>query len=181
MHSARLVFALALLPLAACSLRGPGSGARPTAPMQPSAADSGFVTQAAAAGLADLQEAQLAAERAQGAAIKQFARQLVADQASLGQQLSALALRKTVAVPAQPDAQALDQLRELERLHRGFDAQYVRDQLAAQQQAVTLFRQEAEQGADPDIRTFARENLPLVQQHLAMAEALDGQPVAERL
>lgn len=148
--------------------------------MQPSAADSGFITQAAAAALADLQEAQVAAEHAQGAAIKQFARQLIADQTSLGQQLSALALRKAVAPPP-PAAQALDQLRELEQLHRGFDAQYVRDQLAAQEQAVTLFRQEAEQGADPDIRTFARENLPLVQQHLAMAEALDGQPVAERL
>jgi putative membrane protein len=174
------LLALALLPLAGCGLRRAGPVAAPTTPPI-SAADTGFIKQAAAASEADMQEAQLAVERAGRPVVKQFARQMVADHTSLGQQLSTLAQRKGVATPAQPDAAAASDIQELEQSRRGFDTVYVRVQLAAQEQAVSLFRQEAEQGTDPDVKAFAQQNLPLVQQHLAMAEALDGRPVADRV
>lgn len=179
---ARLIVALPLLALAACARGEAGpEAARTTAPIQPGAADIGFLTEAAAAETAALQKAQLAAERARGPAVKQFARQSVADHTSLDQQLRALAQRKGVAAPVQPDAPAMDRIRELQELHRGFDAVYVRDQLAAQERLVALFRQEAEQGADPDIKAFAQQNLPMLQQHVLMAGALDGQPVADQM
>lgn len=173
---------MALPALASCGLRQAGSEATSTPPQVPlSAADIGFINQATAAGVAELQEAQLATERARRPAVKQFARQMIADHASLDQQLSALAQHKGVAVAAEADAAATPEIRELEAARRGFDALYVRDQLAAQDQAVALFRQAGEQGTDPGIRAFAQQNLPLVQQHLAMVEALDGRSVTDRM
>jgi putative membrane protein len=181
MRSARSIVGLALLPLAACALRPPGAQTGQTAPTHLSAADLGFVRQATAAGAAQLQEAQLAVERAQRPVVKQFAQQMVADYGSLDPALGALAQRKGVATSAQPDGAAASEIGELEQARAGFDAVYVRAQLAAQQQAVALFQQEADGGADPDVKAFAQQNLALVQQHLAMVEALDGQPVADRL
>ena len=182
MRCARWAFPLALLlPFAACAVRQAGPVTTRTAAAPLSTADIGFVKQAVAAGAAEMQEAQLALERAQRPVVKQFAQQIVADYGSLDPQLSALAQRKGVAAPAQPDAAATGAIGELEQARRGFDAAYVRLELAAQEAAVALFRQEADTGTDPDIRAFAQQNLPLVQQHLAMAEALDGRPVAERM
>ena len=181
MRSARSVVVMAMLPLAACALRPAAPRTGQAAPAHLSAADLGFVRQVTAQGAAQLQEAQLAVERAERPVVKQFARQMVADYGSLDPELSALAQRKGVSAPAQPDGAAASELEELEQARGGFDAVYVRVQLAAEQQAVALFQQEADAGADPDVKAFAQQNLALVQQHLAMAEALDGRPVADRL
>lgn len=180
---ARWGFALALLPLAACGggREEAAPAAAPAAPAPPplSAADTTFINQATAAGLDEVQDAQLASERGARPAVRQFAQQMVTDHSAANQQLTALAQRKGVTPPGQPDEQQTAEYARLQRLHgASFDRQYVRDQVAAHQAAVALFQQEAQQGADPDLKAFAEQTLPTLQQHLSMAEALQGRPSA---
>lgn len=38
---------------------------------------------------------------------------------------------------------------------------------------MALFESEAQNGADPEVKAFAAQNLPMMQRHLAMARRLD--------
>jgi putative membrane protein len=53
-----------------------------------------------------------------------------------------------------------------------FDRQFMTDQVADQRQALALFESEAQTGANPQLRHFARESLPLLRRDLGRAEAL---------
>jgi Domain of unknown function (DUF4142) len=45
---------------------------------------------------------------------------------------------------------------------------------------LTLFQGEASSGQDPQLRAFAREYAPVIQEHLAMLRQLEAQVVASR-
>lgn len=55
-----------------------------------------------------------------------------------------------------------------------FDAAYARDMVKDHQQDVAEFRKEARAGQDPALKAFARKTLPVLQQHLQMAQAVSS-------
>jgi putative membrane protein len=55
-----------------------------------------------------------------------------------------------------------------------FDADYVRGQVNYQKANTALYQYEIANGADPDLRAFAQETLPKIQDHLARALKLQG-------
>ena len=76
-------------------------------------------------------------------------------------------------LPAELDAdhqKMLDDLRNLDG--KQFDDAYDKDQLEGHEQAVNLFRQYARNGDNKDLRRWAAQTLPHLQQHLAMARKL---------
>lgn len=179
---ARWGFALVLLPLVACGgneEKAANPTPAPTAPPAPqlSSADTNFINQAAMSGLAEVQEGQIAAQRGGRPAIRQFGQRMVTDHTQANQQLMQLAQSKGVTPPAAPDPQQMTEQQALQRLRgRAFDRAYVRDQVKEHQQAVQLFQQEVAQGTDPDVKSFAQQTLPTLQQHLQTAESLSGPP-----
>jgi putative membrane protein len=172
---ARWSFALALLPIAACSTSAPPPPAAPPAPPPLSEQDSGFINQAALGGLAEVQDGQLAATKAARAAVKAFGTQMVNDHTQVNQQLMTLAGGKGVTPPSALSDADQAALKKLSSLHgRAFDTAYLRAQVAGHQQMVQLLQQEIAQGTDPDLKAFAQATLPEVQQHLAKARSLAG-------
>ena len=164
------------LPLACCGDLGcsrPWNVTAP-APAQLSSADAKFIDQAARSGLTEAQEAFLALQRTTNPAVRQFAQQMVTDWTQTTQELNSLAQSKHLLLPTLPNPVEMLEEKDLQALTRGFDSQYVRDQVSAQQARVVLFQQEAEQGTDADVKSFAQTTLPIAQQHLSQAEALQG-------
>ena len=53
-----------------------------------------------------------------------------------------------------------------------FNRQYREDQLTAHRDAISLFQRYAESGDNPQLRAWARNLLPVLREHLRMAEAL---------
>jgi putative membrane protein len=53
-----------------------------------------------------------------------------------------------------------------------FDQLYAQMQLQAHQDAVALFESYSQNGTDPELKTFAQQTLPTLQQHLDMAQKL---------
>jgi putative membrane protein len=55
-----------------------------------------------------------------------------------------------------------------------FDRNYVNGQVEYQKANAALFQQEIQNGNDPDLRRFARETLPKIEDHLQRALKLAG-------
>ncbi|MBV9786466.1 MAG: DUF4142 domain-containing protein [Acidisphaera sp.] len=170
--------ALALLPLAACSGNNPPPMASaPPAPPPPqlSAQDTSFINQAAAGGMAEVQDGQLAASKAPVAGVRQFGSDMVSQHTQVNQQLMTLAQSKGVTPSTDLDPSDAAMLHRLQGLRgRSFDTEYLRGQIAGHEKMAQLLQQEISQGSDPDLKAFAQQTLPTVQEHLARAQKLAG-------
>jgi putative membrane protein len=133
-------------------------------------ADEDFAVKAAAAGKKEVELGKLATRQAQSVAVKTFARRMVSDHTKAGNKLNALAMRKTITVPAEIDADAkaaMDQLSNLKGAE--FDRAYMQMMVADHEKAVADFQTEASAGADADLKAFATTTLPTLKTHLSMA------------
>ena len=56
-----------------------------------------------------------------------------------------------------------------------FDRAYIKMMVSDHKKKASDFERQSTRGTDPDLKAFASKTLPTVQQHLQMAQALDGQ------
>jgi putative membrane protein len=139
-----------------------------------SSADREFATKAASGGLAEIQAAQLAEQRATSPQIKQFAQRMTTDHTAANTELQQIAKQANINLPSQPagkDAAEEQKLRGLSGA--AFDQAYAQGQLQDHRETVELFQKEASSGQDAALKAFAQKTLPILQQHLQMAEALN--------
>lgn len=139
--------------------------------------DRKFVNSAGEAGAAEVAMGKLAKDHAASADVKNFASRMVSDQLKAGDQLKAIASTKSGTPPDQPskkDQADIDQLSKLQGAD--FDKAYVAAQLSAHTDAVALFTWEAKGGKDADLKQFATNTLPTLQEHLKMVTELSKTP-----
>jgi putative membrane protein len=142
-----------------------------------SSVDRNFVGDAYAAGTAEVEQGRLAVNRASNPAVKTFAQRMVDDHTSTNQdlmQLGALKGLTSLSAIAEQQAQPKDKSRDLitkwARLSGAeFDREYMSARVTAHEKAVSLFKNEADSGSDPDVKAFAAKVLPSVRLHLKMA------------
>ena len=135
-------------------------------------ADKAFATKAAAGGQAEVTLGQLATERASSSQVKAFGQRMVTDHTEANQALSDIAHQQNIVLTDHPSAadRATEQrLRNMKG--QAFDAAYMRDMVQDHRQDVADFRKEADTGKDPELKAFAQKYLPVLEQHLQMAQA----------
>jgi putative membrane protein len=136
-----------------------------------SKSDRKFIMTAASAGLAEVQAAQLAEQKSQDAAVKEFAQKMITDHTANNQQLASLAAQKGITVPTTPAAKDQKQLDALAKLDGAkFDHTYLKDQVRDHETVLKLMKKEAADGKDADLKSFAETSTPVIQQHLDMAK-----------
>lgn len=171
-HYTRWAFALALLPVAACSSNTTPAMSTPNLPAI-SAADQTFVNAAASTDAAEMQASQMATTKARSTRIKQYAAKMVADHTQTTQQLTTIAQSKSIVVsPTAPDPAMLAKLDADKSVM--FDRDYMRDQVNGHMMAVQAYQDEIANGSDADLKAFAQQTLPTIQQHLTMARQISG-------
>ncbi len=171
---ARWGFALALLPLAACA-SNPPPAAPVAAPMPPplAAADASFIQTAAQGGMAEIQMGQLADQNSSSPRVKAFADQMIKDHTAGDAQLKQIATAKGAVMPAGPNDDQQKMMATLQgEKGRKFDHDYVAGQIAGHQAMLEAYQTEAASGTDTDLKSFAAQTVPIVQQHLTMAQKL---------
>ena len=138
----------------------------------PNAQDLAFVQQATASGLAEVTEGQIAV--AKSLITRDFGQRMVTDHTAANKQLSAIAAQEHIPQspvltgPAQQDIVTLEVLTDPE-----FSRTYVEMQVVDHIQTLRQFLQETKAGQDPALVTFAKEQVPVLMQHLDSAVALD--------
>ena len=170
MRNAALVLFLLATPLPLVMV------ANPAAADDLAAQDKMFVTEAFGSGLAEVELGQLAQQQAASSEVKQFGQRMVQDHGQANQKLMALAKELGATPPEKPDAKAEATKRELEGMAgEKFDQGYIRAMIKDHDQAVALFQREAQEGQSEQLRKFAEETLPTIQEHLQMARSLGRQ------
>lgn len=170
----RWAFSLALLPIAACSSKMPPVAATPAPVPMLAAADQAFLTAAASSDNAEIQAAQLAQSKAHNPRIKAFAAKMITDHTDSTTKLTAIAQSKSVTVtPVSDDMMNKYQAMITSDKPRAFDHDYIHGQVEAHMQAISAFQAEIDNGQDSDLKAFATMQMPILKQHLTMAQHLD--------
>ena len=135
----------------------------------------GYLAQAASSDQFEIQSGQLALQASQNPAVHNFANMIIRDHTQSTQMLTAAATASHVPLPPPgmlPAQQAmLDQLRAAGTGYN-FDSVFKQEQIMAHQSALTLHQGYAQGGDVPALRTVAGQIVPVVEGHLAQAQAL---------
>lgn len=176
---ARWGFALALLPLAGCNANR--SNAFAGTDPQPVAASTTMNVQdgqfLAAAGNSDAfetQTSQLALEKSRRPAVRAYAQKMIDEHGQTTQKLQQLAASKGAAFQPALDPTQTRLMASLTGAPSKFDGAYLRAQAAGHLTTVASYNDEISSGSDPDVKAFAQQNLPMIQQHLQEARRLNG-------
>ena len=143
--------------------------------LQLSAVDDNFIAQANLGAPFQIASGRLAEKKGTTAAIRDYAHLMVVSHIPVVNALNALLQRKNMASP--PNTllhgayNAMVASLEADR-GIGFDRDYVEGQVEYQKGNAALFQYEIRHGADPDLKEFARQTLPKIEDHLHRALAL---------
>ena len=104
-------------------------------------ADNGFVTKAAAGGLAEVELGKLAASQGSSEKAKQFGQRMVDDHFKANEELQEIAAKKNITLPANLDAKAQATKDRLAKLSGAqFDQAYMQDMVKDHKADVAEFR-----------------------------------------
>jgi putative membrane protein len=167
----------------------PASGMAPrlaadnTATAALSADDRNFIETALKGGIAEIQEVQLAQQKADSPDLRRAAAQLEQEHKALNAELTRIGSTYGLVLPAEPsdDRQALYQ--KLQRLSGSeFDREFLKAGSAAHQRTIALFERTGANSSNGEIKKLAGNTLPTLQKHLSMLHGLQehGQPPAAK-
>lgn len=136
----------------------------------------GFLTAAATSDLYEVTAGQIAVQRAQSPAVKDFAQKMIDAHTETTTKVKSLVAdnKINVALPTHVDHRRqmmLDNLRGAKA--QDFDHRYITQQIAAHKEANILMRGYAKDGDNAALKDFARTTDKAVKMHLSMAEKLD--------
>ena len=141
----------------------------------PTSEDWTFATKAAAGGQAEVAFGQLAKENASSPAVKQFGERMITDHTQANQELMQIAQSQKLDLPKGLDAKHQAKEQKLSTTKgQAFDKAYMQDMVQDHKEDVADFRKEAENGKDPQLKAFAAKYLPVLEQHLQMAQSIES-------
>jgi putative membrane protein len=135
--------------------------------------DRAFAKKADQGDLAEVKLAQLAESKTQNPTVQAFAQRMIRDHSKANDQLQEVASSTNVNLPGQPNAnqqQTYDQLSKLNG--RAFDRAYAQDMVKDHEHDVAAFKNEADNGSNPQIQQFAQNTLPILRKHLTLARQM---------
>jgi putative membrane protein len=143
-------------------------------------ADTLFIMTAAQGDLYEITSSQLALEKAESQEVKDFAQQMITDHTATTEQLTPIAGELGVTPPTEMNPMQQFMIAQLQGLQGAeFDTAYLRQQVVSHSAAVEAFSTAAAGGVQNEsLVNFASQNLPIIEDHLAMAQSM-AQPAAQ--
>lgn len=133
-----------------------------------------FLTTAYQDGLAEIQLSQLALQKSTNTDVRNFAQRMIDEHTRANNQIAALAQSSGLTLPTtlSPNRQSL--VAELSTFSgTDFDRAYMDVNVFVHTKDVRLFRRQAEEGRNADVKSFAQNLLPALSEHLELAKSID--------
>ncbi len=128
----------------------------------------------AANGKAEVETGRWVQEHGQNPAVRLFGRWMVTDHTMADKMLQRTAAAVGASLPDTLDPEAQSMVDKVQK-QRGaaLDHTYVQDMVKDHEEDVQKFQQEANSGQNAQVKAFAQEMLPVLQEHLAGAKELE--------
>lgn len=129
--------------------------------------DEEFIKEAISSGLMEVELGRMAGEKGTNPRVKSFGQMMVRDHSKSGEELRAIASSKNINVPSSMDDKHNRVVMDLQKENAGrdFDKAYIKEMVNAHEKDISLFQKQAENGTDPQLKTFASKNLPILLMH----------------
>lgn len=139
-----------------------------------SAIDRQFIIDAAHGGVAEVTLGQLALQRANSPEIKQFAQRMIQEHTQANRELIQIAASKGFTPPTSPGPRYEAVRQQMLQLSGAdFDRAYMTEAgLNGHLESAAIYQRQIALGQDADLKAFAAKTLPIVQQHLRMANTM---------
>ena len=150
---------------------GPSPAAKADAkkgmPAQMDSKDRDFMMEAARGNMEEVEMGKMAEQKGQSVDVKKFGQTMVTDHTKANNELMALASKKGVKI---------DTSHKMKEKMGGpnFDQEYINDMVKDHQKDIAAFENEAKNGMDPDVKSWAGKTLPTLKKHLKMAQDAQG-------
>ncbi|HEY5771569.1 MAG TPA: DUF4142 domain-containing protein [Chitinophagaceae bacterium] len=134
---------------------------------------SEFLKKVTNSGMAEIQLAKLAQQKATIEAVKNFAAMLERDHTAVNQQVKTLADQRSVALPTTISDDKQKMYTDMEKMTgKSFDKDYISMMIKAHGDGISLFEDTRSNASDIDVKNFADKTLPALKMHLDSAKAI---------
>lgn len=134
---------------------------------------SEFLKKVTNSGMAEIQLAKLAQQKATIDAVKNFAAMLERDHTAVNQQVKSLADQRNEAVPATISDDKQKMYTDMEKMTgKAFDKNYISMMVKSHNDGISLFEDTRSNASDIDVKNFADKILPTLKMHLDSAKAI---------
>ena len=132
--------------------------------------DRKFVKDAVKAGRNEVQLGQLAAQNAENPLVRDYGTRMTQDNQNANEHLAQVLDQKGISEVA-PTEKATPMSSQLQNESAAdFDRAYLKDTVKDQKNEVAEFKKEAADGKDPELKSFAAESLPALEEDLKVGE-----------
>jgi len=132
--------------------------------------DNDFVRKASDGNMLEVALGELAQQQAESRDVKQFGREMARDHVIANNKLLEISKKDNLALPIDMDREEHEMVRHLSGLKgRDFDREYMKHMIEDHKEDIQMFEQMSKEGANPDLKNYAAETLPTLQEHLRMA------------
>ena len=126
-----------------------------------SGTDRQFLMDAAKGGMREVHMGQMAVQQGQSADVKKLGNMIVTDHTKANNQLMEIAGKRGV----KPDTRH-NMAKMSKKDMANFDQAWIGMMVNDHQRDIAMYQREAQQGADPELKAFAKKTLPVLQKHL---------------
>lgn len=140
--------------------------------------DADFAVKAADGGMYEVQLGTLAVSKASHADVKKFAQMMVDDHTKANSELKSLASTKSIVLPdvisekCQKKYYDLDEKSKDAKKAKDFDKDYIDQMVSDHKDDIDEFQKEADNGNDPEIKSWAAGKLATLRHHLEEAQRI---------
>ena len=137
--------------------------------------DKKFFKDAASGGMMEVQLGQLAKDKAQSQDVKDYGARMVTDHGKANDELKQLAQQKKWTLPTKLERKHKSMVEKLQKVSGAeFDKQYMKGMVKDHTKDVEEFRKATQKVKDPELKAWAEKTLPVLEQHLQMAQETAG-------
>jgi len=136
--------------------------------------DYHFAVKAARGGMEEVELGQMAAQKGLSPNVRNFGQRMVTDHSRANDELKQILAQKGALLPANLSHSERSTLADLQSVSgRDFDKAYTKDMVKDHKKDVKEFESAAKDLSDPDLRAWAQKTLPVLQEHLRMAQDME--------
>lgn len=135
--------------------------------------DEDFIKDAVSGGMMEVELGRYAQQNANNPRVRNFGAMMVRDHSKANDELKALLTQKNIAVPASMEDKHHDKMTDIQKkTGADFDKDYMKEMVDDHEKDVDRFKKQAENGTDPELKSFAAKTLPVLLMHQDSAKKI---------